>query len=132
VAGNRFISLREFSITAIPMKASTKTTPSSSDIQITPGAGWQRFAFATRGLAFLGTIRLGMEIGALATDEAGNYLQVNGDIHQVLNKNRVAAHLRKVGVMPNLVEVTFRPPESERAAVPVVIKRRRRVVVPPS
>ena len=76
------------------MKPSTKTTPSGGDIQITLGDGWQRFAFTTRGLAFLGTIRRGMEIGALARDEAGGYLQVNGDIHQVLNKSRVAAHLR--------------------------------------
>ncbi len=112
------------------MKPSTKTTPSGGDIQITLGDGWQRFAFATRGLAFLGTIRRGMEIGALARDEAGGYLQVNGDIHHVLNRSRVAAHLRKAGVRREPIVVTCRPTGTERAAVSVVIKRRRRMLVP--
>ncbi len=111
-------------------KASTKTTRSGGDIQIILGAGWQRFAFATRGLAFLGTIRRGLEIGALARDYAGGDLQVNGDIHQVLNKSRVAAHLRKAVGRPGSMGVTFQPPEPARAAVPVVIKRRRRILAP--
>lgn len=112
------------------MTPSTKTTPSGGDIQIILGDGWQRFAFATCGLTFLGTIRRGMEIGALARDEAGGYLQVNGDIHQVLSKGRVAAHLRKAVVRPDQIGVTCQPTQTERAAVPVVIKRRRRMLVP--
>lgn len=66
-----------------------KTTPIGKHTQIILGDGWQRFAFATRGMTFLGTIRRGMEIGALAKDDTGGYLQVNGDIHQVLNRSRV-------------------------------------------
>ncbi|HSV54774.1 MAG TPA: hypothetical protein VLJ57_21810 [Burkholderiaceae bacterium] len=112
------------------MKASTKKTTSGGNIQIIVGSGWQRFAFTTRGLDFLGTIRRGMEIGALARDEAGGYLQVNGDIHQVLNKSRVAAHLRKAGFRSDPIAVTIPPTETERAAVSVVIKRRRRVLMP--
>lgn len=110
----------------------TRKTPSGGDTQITLGAGWQRFAFTTPGLAFLGTIRRGMEIGALARDEAGGYLQVNGDIHQVLNKSRVAAHLRKAGFRANPIAVAFQTAGVERAAVSVVIKRRRRALLPPS
>jgi len=110
----------------------TRKNPSGGDIQITLGDGWKRFAFTTPGLAFLGTIRRGMEIGALATDEAGDYLQVNGDIHRVLNKSRVAAHLRKAGLRPNPIAVTFQTAGMERTAVPVVIKRRRHVLMPPS
>ena len=112
------------------MKPFTKTRPSGGDIQITLGDCWQRFAFTTRGLAFLGTIRRGMEIGALARDEAGGYLQVNGDIHQVLNKSRVAAHLRKASPRPEPVAGAYQATEAERPAVSVVVKRRRRILMP--
>ncbi|TWO67992.1 hypothetical protein FN976_23880 [Caenimonas sedimenti] len=111
------------------MKPSTKAPP-RSDVQITLGDGWQRFAFRTPGLAFLGTIRRGMEIGALARDEAGGYLQVNGDVQQVLNKSRVAAHLRKAGVRTDPIAATFQPTQTPRPPIPVVFKRRRRMLVP--
>jgi hypothetical protein len=112
------------------MKPFTKTTPSGGDIQIILGDGWQRFAFATGGLAFLGTIRRGMEIGALARDEAGGYLQVNGDIHQVLNRSRVAAHLRKADVRPEPFARTYQSTGAECPVVSVVVKRRRRIPMP--
>ncbi|WP_211260233.1 hypothetical protein [Xenophilus azovorans] len=112
------------------MKPSSKTTRSGDDFQITLGDGWRRFAFATRDLAFLGTIRRGMEIGALARDETGGYLQVNGDVHRVLNKSRVSAHLRKARERPEPIAAAFHPTQPERAAVSVVIKRRRHVLVP--
>ncbi len=99
-------------------------------MQITLGDGWQRFALTTPGLAFLGTIRRGMEIGALATDAAGGYLQVNGDIRKVLNKSRVTAHLRNAELRPSQMRGGLQPAQAERPPVPVVIKRRRRALMP--
>lgn len=115
------------------MKPLHKPVPADNDIQISLGAGWQRFAFATPGLIYLGTIRRGLEIGALARDATGAYLQVNGDIHQALNKSRVAAHLRKVGARPDPAAVAHSPTtETERPAVSVIVKRRRRILTPPA
>jgi len=71
-----------------------------------------------------------MEIGALAKDAAGGYLQVNGDIHQVLNRSRVAAHLRKANLGPEPFGRTNQSTEAERPVVSVVIKRRRRIPMP--
>lgn len=112
------------------MKSRSKPAPSGGDIQITLGDGWQRFAFVTPGLTFLGTIRRGMEIGALARDDAGAYLQANGDMRKVLNKSRVVAHLRKAGVRSESTGGAVLPTGTERAPVSVVIKRRRRVLGP--
>lgn len=106
-----------------------KTRRTGDAMQIVPGSGWQRFAFATPGLVYLGTIRRGMEIGALAMNDAGGYLQVNGDIHQILNRSRVAAHLRRAGIRPASVVPAGRPTtHAERPAVTVTVKRRRRIL----
>ncbi len=102
-----------------------------NDMQIILGAGWQRFAFTTPGLLYLGTIRRGMEIGALAIDETGDYVQVNGDIHQALNKSRIAAYLRKAGVRPAPALQVYPPKtEVERPIVSVIVKHRRRILPP--
>ncbi|TWO68055.1 hypothetical protein FN976_24245 [Caenimonas sedimenti] len=101
-----------------------KTRRARDDVQIVLGESWQRFAFATTGLVFLGTIRRGMEIGALAVDENGAYNQVNGDVHQSLNLSRVAAHLRKVGALAGHTHGLWTA-EQVRSSVPVTVKRRR-------
>ncbi|MES2091274.1 MAG: hypothetical protein V4532_15035, partial [Pseudomonadota bacterium] len=90
-----------------------------------------QFGFEREDLEFLGVIRRGMEIGALAKDEAGAYWQVNGDMRQVLNKSRVEAYMRTATVRPAKVVLARQPSEAERAAVVVVVKPRRRVIVPP-
>lgn len=108
----------------------TGTTRSGKDVQIVLGEGWRQFAFTRDGLDYLGTIRRGMEIGALARDADGGYWQVNGDIRQLLNTSRVAAHLRDATVRRKPLMLPRQPTQTERAAVSVVIKPRRRVLVP--
>ncbi len=71
-----------------------------------------------------------MEIGALAWDDAGAYWQVNGDIQQALNKSRMEAHLRKAGFRPAPAAQADVSTGPERNAVSVVVKRRRRVLLP--
>jgi len=110
------------------MKPFTKLR-TGNDVQIVLGDGWTRFAF-TADADYLGTIRRGMEIGALAKDAEGNYWQVNGDIRQVLNASRVAAHLRKADVRPEPFARTYPSTEAERPVVSVVVKRRRRIPMP--
>lgn len=115
------------------MKQFHRARTAGNDVQIILGGGWQRFAFPTPGLTYLGTIRRGMEIGALASDGAGNYLQVNGDMHQALNKSRIAAHLRKAGVRPERAMVVCQPTtETAPPAVTVIVRRRRRIRTPPA
>jgi hypothetical protein len=111
----------------------TPTKPkkrAANDTQITLGDGWHQFAQPRDDLTFMGTIRRGMEIGALAKDHAGAYLLVNGDIRQTLNTSRVEAKLRSAVVKHPRVQVVHGPTEAERAAVVVVVKQRRRIVMP--
>lgn len=111
------------------MKPFTKLR-TGNDVQIVLGDGWKRFAFTGDALDYLGTIRRGMEIGALAKDAEGNYWQVNGDIRQVLNASRVAAHLRRARAQREPRVAGRQPIDVARAAVVVVIKPRRRVLMP--
>src|SRR5690606_1453099 len=104
----------------------------SNDTQITLGDGWRQFASVPRAdLEYLGVIRRGMQIGALAKDETGAYWQVNGDMRQALNLSRIQARLRSAKVRPGKVEVVRQPTSEERAKVVVVVKPKRRVVMPP-
>jgi hypothetical protein len=114
------------------MNKPTNHARAGHDARIILGDGWRQFAFKADGLEYLGTIQRGMEIGALAQDEAGSYLQVNGDIQQALNKSRVAMLLRNATVRRQAVVPAHQPVQahSERPAVSVTIKRRRRVVLP--
>lgn len=85
--------------------------------------GPQQFAAEREGLVMLGTVQRGLEIGALARTESGDYLQVNGDILQPLNKSRIETALRKM-----------QPPAPKRRPVtgptttPVVTIKRRRII----
>ena len=100
-----------------------------SDALITLGDGWRQFAFLRPDLEFLGVIRRGIEIGALAKDLEGNYLQVNGDMRQTLNKSRIESLLRSAKVDSRPAPVVRQPSAEERANVVVTIKPKRRVLV---
>jgi len=103
---------------------------SGNDTQITLGEGWRQFAMPREDLTYMGTFRRGMEIGALAKDADGGYLLVNGDVRQTLNSSRVEAKLRSAVVKPPRTPIIQGPSAAERAAVVVVVKPRRRIVVP--
>lgn len=94
------------------------------------GEGWRMFAMLREDLEYLGTIQRGLEIGALAKDASGAYLQVNGDVRQVLNTSRVEAALRAAG--PRRPALRPRPNAAPAKPVVVVVKPRRRVIVPPT
>lgn len=49
---------------------------------------------ALRGMRFLGTVQRAYGIGALAITATGNYVQVNGDVVQSLDAQKVEAALR--------------------------------------
>ena len=110
------------------MKSSLKKHKGNAN-QVILGEDWHRFAFPREDLAFLGTIRRGIEIGALAKDPDGNYLQVNGDMRQTLNKSRIENLLRSAKPAIVRAPVVRQPTTEQRAAVVVTVKRRR-VVVP--
>ncbi|MEO5672578.1 MAG: hypothetical protein ABIR26_17980 [Ramlibacter sp.] len=114
------------------MQQFAKAHGTGQDTQIVLGDGWKQFAFTTDGFEYLGTIRRGMEIGALARDESGGYWQVNGDIRRVLNTSRVTALLRAAGGRRKQSDPWEQPKAADRANVVVVIKPRRRIVVPPT
>ena len=100
-----------------------------SDALITLGDGWRQFAFLRPDLEFLGVIRRGIEIGALAKDPEGNYLQVNGDMRQALNKSRIEALLRSAKIDSRPAPVVRQPSAQDRANVVVTVKPKRRVLV---
>ena len=124
-------TLRRGFVFSIRMKPKPKKR-SPNETQITLGDGWRQFGFEREDLEFLGVIRRGMEIGALAKDATGAYLQVNGDMRQVLNKSRVETYMRSAPVRISKVVMARQPSEAERAAVVVVVKPRRRIILPPT
>lgn len=98
--------------------------------QITLGEGWRQFAFDRPDLEYLGVIRRGIEIGALARDKDGAFWQVNGDMRQALNSSKMQALLRSARPDTKPAPVTRQPTAEQRAAVVVTVKPRRRVVAP--
>lgn len=94
--------------------------------QISLGEGWRQFAFPQVDVEFIGVIRRGMEIGALAQDRTGAFLQVNGDMRQVLNKSRVQALLRSAKPAMRPTPVARQPSAEQRAAVVVTVRQKRR------
>jgi len=89
---------------------------------------WMRFTYerpAGHALQLLGSVTRGPQTGALARDQDGNYLQVNGDYTSPLNSPRfrqAVAAARSSSWKP------FAPTRQETARVPVVTIKRRRVV----
>lgn len=105
------------------MKYQAASRRGKSD-QVTLGEGWRQFAMPRDDLEYLGVIRRGMEIGALAKDQSGAYLQVNGDMRQTLNSSRIESLLR--AAKPAAPKFYARPaPPSDKPPVVVVIKKRR-------
>lgn len=109
--------------------ASPSRKRKSDDAQITVGEGWRQFAFDRDDVSYLGVIRRGMEIGALAQDQAGTYVQVNGDMRRSLNKSRVESLLKSARVVTPRAPIATQPSAEQRAAVVVVVKPRRKVIV---
>jgi hypothetical protein len=89
---------------------------------------WQRFTYErpeSNSLRLLGSVTRGAGMGALAVDEDGNYLQVNGDHVSPLNSGqlrRAVAAARTSDWRPVV------PTRHEPSRVPVVVIKRRRVV----
>jgi len=111
-------------------KFSAKRGGNNKSTLVTPGDGWRMFAQPHNDLEYLGTIQRGLEIGALARDLAGHYLQVNGDIRQTLNASRVETALR--AAKPRAPSYVPRPAPTPSKPVVVTVKPRRRVIVPPT
>jgi hypothetical protein len=97
--------------------------------QIKLGDGWRQFAFAQPDLEFIGVIRRGMEIGALAQDKSGAFWQVNGDMRQTLNTSRMTALLKAAKPETRKAPITRQPSAEQRSAVVVTVKPKRRIIV---
>ena len=103
-------------------------------------SNWAAFTYrraAGDELRLLGCIRRGPQMGALAVDARGRYVQVNGDFVTELNQSQVAAAVRRasaaaahpaapLGHDPDEppLRATTKPP----AKPPVIVVRRRRVL----
>jgi hypothetical protein len=103
-------------------------------------SNWAAFTYRRADgddLRLLGCIRRGLQMGALAVDLRGRYVQVNGDYVTELNQSQIAAAVRRASAAaaplaaptghdhdaPHL-RATTKPP----AKPPVVVVRRRRVL----
>lgn len=86
-------------------------------------------------LRLLGCIRRGAQVGALAIDRQGRYVQLNGDYVTALNQSQVSAAVRRAtGAVAHPAQAADHgqdaPPPQRRPAAkpPVIIVRRRRVL----
>jgi hypothetical protein len=88
------------------------------------------------GFRLLGSIRRGPQRGALAIDEQGRYVQLNGDYVTELNQSQVAAAVRRASssaTRPSAPRAraheapSLAPPKAP-AKPPVIVVRRRRVL----
>jgi len=103
-------------------------------------AEWSRFTHAgvaNTGVQLLGCIRRGPQMGALALDEQGRYVQLNGDHRTELNQSQVASACRRARhehrsgprVGFRRPGTTYQPAASKPvASAPVVIVRKRKVL----
>lgn len=101
----------------------------TSTTHIRVGDGWRQFAFAQTDLDFIGVIRRGMEIGALAQDKSGAFWLVNGDMRQMLNASRMKALLRQTIHDVKPAPIARQPSQAQRAAVSITVKPKRRILV---
>jgi hypothetical protein len=91
---------------------------------------WLRYTYErpqTDSLRLLGSVTRGPQIGALAVDSDGHYLQINGDYMNPLNSvtlRRAVAAAKRFGWPPRV------PDPQEASRVPVVTIKRRRLVSP--
>jgi len=90
-------------------------------------AEWIRHTYprpAGDALQLLGSVRRGMQIGALAKTDTGEYVQVVGDFVTPLNSKKIELALART--KPTDVGAAARAP-SKSAPVPVVTIKRRRI-----
>jgi hypothetical protein len=87
---------------------------------------WQRFTYERpegNPLRLLGSVSQGAGMGALAMDENGNYLQVNGDHVSPLTSDQLR---RAVAAAKDWTPA--RPSRQEPSRAPVVVIKRRRLL----
>lgn len=101
-----------------------------SSLRIRLDAGWMRFAQPRDGLELIGTVQDGYQIGALGRTADGSYAQVNGDVVRFLNASRVNHALDRVTGTSRLADDTKALMARISAPPTVVIRKRRRVVIP--
>jgi hypothetical protein len=103
-------------------------------------AEWGRFTHAgvaDEGVQLLGSIRRGPQMGALALDEQGRYLQLNGDHRTELNQSQVAAACRRARHEPRTGPragfrrpgTTYQPVVGKPPATPPVVTVRKRKIL---
>lgn len=95
---------------------------------------WAQFTHAGAmkdGLQLLGSLRRGMQTGALARDLEGRYVLLNGDHQTTVNQSQVEAAVRRATPRPGQAgapAVTYQPVIGRPQGTPVVVVRRRRVL----
>ena len=91
---------------------------------------WMRHTYArteSDGLRLLGSVRRGIQVGALGVTEQGEYVQVVGDHMVALNRSQISRVLDSAQIC---ARGNVRPMQRPSVS-PVVIVKRRRVIVPP-
>lgn len=96
-------------------------------------AEWAQFTYPRPegDLWLLGSIRRGPQMGALAIDAKGQYVQVNGDHLSPLNHSQIAAAVARAGAA-DLSHHRAAVAPKPAAKAPVVIVRKRRMIAAPS
>ena len=92
---------------------------------------WMKYTYARQDndeLKLLGSVQRGAQVGALAINQEGEFLQVVGDYLVPLNKSQVSKALAAASINPYLV--TSYVKKAVSAPPPVVVVKRRRVIVP--
>jgi hypothetical protein len=91
---------------------------------------WERFTYERPEgdpLRLLGSVERGARAGALGIDEAGQYVQVNGDYVSQLSGGQLR---RAVAAVEKLRSRSAMSVRKEPARVPVVVIKRRRLLLP--
>lgn len=94
---------------------------------------WVKFTYARTeadDLKLLGSVKRGLQMGALAVNAEGQYFQVVGDHLVALNKNVISKAIAKAGPVRDVYEPVQVVKPAASATV-VTIKRRRTYVAPP-
>jgi hypothetical protein len=89
---------------------------------------WERFTYerpASDSLCLLGSVSQGAGMGALAEDQNGNYLQINGDHLASLDSDSLR---RAVAAAKGSDLAPWTPSRPEPTRVPVVVIKRRRLL----
>ena len=96
-------------------------------LKIRLGTDWSFFAPSRPDTRLIGTVQDGMQIGALAQLIDGRYLQINGDVHRILNSSRVEHALDRATGTARRAGPVAAPTASTQSKPTVTIKKRRKV-----